>query len=69
MMTGESPKREYQVRPVRNSMSAISKRRSLTFERCETFPLGEINAEKPVGATCTTARPNSIARNCDYAIC
>ena len=39
--------------------------RSLTAVRCSTWPLGETKALKPVGATCTSQRPVSMARRRD----
>ena len=68
-MNGASPSREYQVRPDFNEIVLVMTRCSLTDVRSNTSPPGDTNALKPVGETCTTQRPFSIARSRDDATC
>ena len=68
-MNGASPSDVYQVDPVRSSMSRTITRCSRWELRSTTVPSGAMNAVNPVGATCTTQRPVSIARRRLDATC
>jgi hypothetical protein len=61
-MNGASPARTYHVRPVRSSTVLRTIACSLTAVRSMTSPSGVTNSENPVGDTCTSQRPVSMAR-------
>jgi hypothetical protein len=68
-MNGASPRLTYHVRPVRSSMVPRTIARSLTAVRSITSPSGVTSSENPVGDTCTSHRPVSIARSRLDATC